>query len=300
MKTNYVLITPAYNEEEHIEKMIKSVIVQTILPEKWLILNDGSTDKTDEIIKQYKSQYDFITSLRLKREDIFSYYSRRTHVVLLGYEKIRNLEFDFLGILDADISLEPKYYENIFTEFDQNPKLGIAGGTYVNKVGKHIRKVIKDPDHISTPGGLQVFRRECYEDIGGYFILRYGGDDSLANIMARMNGWETRYFPQYQAIHYRPTGTSRGTNIFIAKWRDGRIDYTLGTHPMFALGKSLRRIFLERPFVLASIARLAGFLSGYYLLGNKREVPDEVISYVQKEQMRRLLSWRGKKWQKSN
>jgi glycosyltransferase involved in cell wall biosynthesis len=290
MKTNYVLITPVHNEEKFIGEVLKSVIAQTILPKKWLIVNDGSTDGTDEIIKQYETRHDFIMSLRLEHEDVGSYYSRRTRVVLIGYEKIKKLEFDFLGVLDADISLEPTYYECIQGEFDRNPRLGIASGIHVDKVKGRVRKVVRDPDGISTPGGFQMFRRECYEAIGGYSVLKYGGDDSLANIMARMNGWETKSFAQYRAIHYRTIGTSNGTHILIAKCRDGRAEYILGTHPLFALAKSFRRVFLEKPFLLASTARLAGFLSGY-LMREKREVPDTVVSYVRKEQIKRLLSW---------
>lgn len=291
MKKDYVLITPVHNEEENIERVIKSVVSQTIAPQKWIIVNDGSTDGTDEIIKQYEARHNFITSLRLEREDIETYYGHRARVVLIGYEKIKNPEFDFLGVLDADISLEPTYYECILAEFDRNPRLGIASGVFVNKVKGQVQKVVRDPDQINTPGAIQVFRRECYEAIGGYSVLKYCGDDSLAGIMARMDGWETKHFPQYQAIHYRTVGTSKGTHILTAKYRSGLAEYILGTHPLFALAKSFRRVFLEKPFLLASMARLSGFLSGYYLVGKNREVPDEVVSFVRREQMQRLRTW---------
>ena len=124
VKTQYVLITPAHNEEQLIEGLIKSVLAQTILPQKWLIVNDGSTDRTGEIIKRYAGQYDFITCLGLTREAIESYYGRRTRVVLAGYERIKSLEYDFLGVLDADITLEPAYYKGILQEFDRDAGLG--------------------------------------------------------------------------------------------------------------------------------------------------------------------------------
>lgn len=290
MNREYILVTPAHNEEENIEKTIKSVIAQTILPQKWIIIDDGSTDGTDEIIKQYEARHDFITSLKLKCENVESYYGRRTRAVLIGYEKIKNEEYDFVATLDADLSLEPTYYECILAEFDRNPRLGIASGIYANKIKGQLRKVVRDPDQISTAGGLQVFRRECYETIGGYSVLKYGGDDTLADIMARMNGWQTKYFPQYQAIHYRTTGTGNGAHLLAAKYRNGLAEYVLGTHPLFALAKSFRRAFLEKPFLLASTARLVGFLSGYFMV-QKREVPDTVLNYVRKEQIKRLLSW---------
>lgn len=293
MKTKYVLVTPAYNEEKFIEETIKSVIAQTILPQKWIIIDDDSTDKTSEIIKRYEAKHDFIIchQVQLQRSKIESYYARRIQVFLLGYEKIKNEEYDFVATLDADLSLEPTYYECILAEFDRNPRLGIASGFYVNKIKGQLRKAVRDPDEISTPGGLQVFRCECYDDIGGYSVLRYGGSDTLAGIIARMDGWETKHFPQYQAIHYRAIGTGNGTHLLAAKYREGLAEYILGTHPLFALAKSFRRVFLEKPFLLASTARLSGFLSGYYLVGKNREVPDEVVNFVRREQMQRLRTW---------
>jgi len=135
-----------------------------------------------------------------------------------------------------------------------------------------------------------VFRRECYEEIGGYKPLRYGGDDSLAEYTARMIGWQTRSFPAYQAIHRRPVGTRGGTSIIKARFYQGRIDYYIGTHVVFMLAKSLRRSLLERPFILGGLARMCGFLCSFFD-GSKREVPDDVVSYVRKEQMRRLFNF---------
>ena len=109
--------------------------------------------------------------------------------------------------------------------------------------------------------------------------------------MARMNGWETKHFRQYQAIQYRVTGTSEGTHPLVARYRGGLSEYVLGMHPLFALAKSFRRVFLEKPFLLTGIARLLGFLSGYYLVGKNREVPDEVVSFVRREQIKRLASY---------
>jgi poly-beta-1,6-N-acetyl-D-glucosamine synthase len=290
MKTKYVLITPTYNEEKFIEMVIKSVIKQTILPQKWLIIDDGSTDKTNEIIKKYEEKYNFITLLKLNREEIDTYYGHRTHVVLAGYREIEKLQYDYLGILDADIGLEPTYYENILNEFDQNPRLGIASGFYVDIVNGKLQEPVRDPDEISTPGAIQVFRRQCYESIGGFQVLEYGGDDTLAETMARMNGWQTRHFNQYQVIHYRPVGQGKGTHILIAKYRAGLSEYVLGTHPLFLLAKSFRRFFLEKPVVLASTARLAGFLSGYFVI-KKRDVSDEIIKFIRKEQIQRLWKY---------
>jgi len=285
MKTQYSVVTPAHNEEEFIEQIIESVIAQTILPKKWIIVDDSSTDRTLEIIKRYAGQYDFITCLGLTREAIESYYSRRTLVFSAGYEKIKNMECDFICSLDADISLGPTYYERILEEFDKNPQLGIASGVYVDKVGGRLQKILIDKIH--CPGAIAMFRRECYETIGGYIPQKHGGDDSCAEIMARMNGWETRSFPQHKTIHFRPTGTGDGRSILQARFHQGLTEYGIATHPLFMAAKSLRRAVLEKPYITGSLARLAGFISGYFR-SEKRGIPDEVIRYVRKEQIRRL------------
>lgn len=287
MNADYVLITPAHNEEGHIERLVKCVIAQTILPRRWIILDDASTDKTGRIIAKYESLYDFITCRRLERLKTESYYSRRTSVVLRGYEEIKKLKFDFLGVLDADITVQPTYYEELMTEFDLNSRLGVASGVYLDKVNGRFRKV--PLAEISTPGGLHMFRRECYEEIGGYIPLEYGGDDSLADIKARMQGWETRCFRRYQVVHHRPIGTGGGIGLLHGKFRQGLAEYQLGTHPIFMLAKSLRRFFCERPYLLASAARMMGYLYAH-LKREKRRIPEEIVSFYRREQMKRLAA----------
>ncbi len=285
MKRDYVLITPVHNEDEFIEETIKSVISQSVLPARWVIVDDASEDRTCEIIQEYEARHDFIEYYRLERGDIESYYSRRTYVFLAGYEKVKHLEYDYIAALDADLLLPQNYYEGILTEFDSNPKLGIASGVYLDMIDARPRKVLRS--NISTSGGLQVFRRECYEQIGGYVPLRYGGDDSLAEYTARMKGWHTRSFPAYRAIHKRPVGTRGKAGMLRARYCQGMTDYYLGTHVLFMLAKSLRRALLEKPYIVGAASRMAGFMAGCFS-SEKTNIPDEVIKYVRKEQMGRL------------
>lgn len=288
MESDYILITPVHNEEALIETAIESVVSQTILPKKWVIVDDASTDSTTEIIRKYAAQHDFIMCHRLERLSIESYYANKTQVFLAAYEDIRGLEYDFIGNLDADIFLEPTYYERVLEEFDKNPRLGIASGVYVDKIGSRLQKVPIDMNH--CPGAIQTFRRQCYNTIGGYITQKYGGDDSCAEIIARMNGWQTRSFPQYQVIHLRPIGTNDGLSIIQARFRQGLTEYGVATHPVFMLAKSLRRIFLERPYLMAAIARLAGFLYGHWLR-EERKIPPEAVRFVRREQMKRLVAY---------
>jgi len=190
MKNAYVLITPVHNEEEFIEETIKSVVAQSILPMRWLIVDDASQDRTSQIVAEYQGRYDFIECYKLERGEVESYYSRRTHVFLAGYEKVRHLEYDYIAALDGDLLLPHNYYEGILKEFDSNSKLGIASGVYLDMIDGLPQKVIRAD--ISTSGGLQMFRRECYEQIGGYSSLRHGiyrPDERLANeILSCLSG----------------------------------------------------------------------------------------------------------------
>lgn len=288
MKTEYVLITPAHNEEEFVELVIQSVISQTILPKKWVVVDDGSTDGTEKIIRKFEVQHDFIMCHRIQMPSTGSRYARRAQAFLAGYEQIKTLAFNFIGGLDADISLEPTYYKCIFEEFDKNPQLGIASGVYVDKIGNRLQRVPIDMNH--TPGAIQMFRRECYEAIGGYIPQKYGGDDSCAEIIARMNGWQTRSFPHYKVVHHRPVGTGDGKSVLRARFGQGLTEYGVATHPMFMLAKSFRRAFLEKPYFTASLARLAGFVYGYWLR-EERKIPPEAIRFVRREQIRRLVSY---------
>lgn len=290
MKTRYVLVTPAYNEEKFIEKLIQSVIAQTMLPQKWVIIDDGSGDATYEIIKKYEAQNSFISCLRLNRDDIVSYYSRRANVVLMGIEEIKEMEYDFLAVLDADIIPESTYFEGIMREFDRDPQLGIAAGIFRYVINGRLKTALTD--RLCTSGSHQVFRRQCYDQIGGYVPLKHGGDDSLVDIMARMYGWKTRNFDEYPVIQNRIVGTGDGKSVLRARFGQGLTDYGIATHPIFMVAKCFRRAFLEKPCIIGGIARLTGFISGY-LMKEERQMLPEAILFVRKEQIKRLFFWRG-------
>jgi len=287
MKKDYILITPVHNEAKYIESAIESVAAQTIPPKKWVIVDDRSTDRTFDIIKKYEQRYDFIESHQAEGTNTEHDFARRTKAFVGAYGLVKNLKFDFVGSLDADITLEPTYYECILREFDKNPQLGIASGIYADKLDSGLRRAPIDRKH--CPGALQLVRCECYETIGGYIPLKHGGDDSCAEIMARMNGWQTRSFPEYVAIHHRPVGTGDGTSVLRARFRQGLTEYGVATHPVFLLAKSIRRAFLEKPYILAGLARLMGFLYGYWLR-EERRIPEDVAIFVRKEQIRRIFT----------
>ena len=230
---NYALITPARNEEKYIEETIKSVISQTILPQKWIIVSDGSTDNTDDIVLKYSNIYDFIVLIRKFSSETRNFASK-VSAINSGFKALRNIEYSYLGNLDADVYFEPHYYEKLIDILVQNPKIGISGGIVIDYINNKQYKRNYSLD--SVAGAVQFFRRECYEEIGGYLPIQIGGVDTVAEIMARMNGWKVYTYPDLKVLHFRKEGTAKGS-ILYAKFRLGIQEYTYGSHPLFEIAK---------------------------------------------------------------
>ncbi len=283
----YIIVTPAYNEARLIHATVESVLAQTVRPVQWVIVDDGSTDDTRAIVERYAQESPWIRCHRRQRADEQTYFASNVHAIMEGVRLLQDLPFEFLAILDADISLPRDYYENILTRFHHDSKLGIASGIYDNLIDGRRHKVLND--RRSTPKAIQVFRRACFEDIGGFLPLPHGGEDTCACIMARMKGWKTWSFPDIAAVHLRPTGMGSSAGILRARFAQGMCEYGLATHPLFMLVKSLNRCVKEPPLIAGGLARLAGFVY-CFARRSKRLLPAEVARHVRKEQLRRLLT----------
>ena len=279
----YALITAAYNEEKNIEKTITAVCCQTILPKKWIIISDGSTDSTDKIVQHYAKKYEFIIFIRLGNDQNRNF-SKKVNALTVGYNQIKDIQFDFLGILDADISFDAKYYENIILKFRANTRLGISGGVIKEKENGKYKRRSGDSDQY-VAGAMQVFSRKCYEEIGGFIPLKYGGEDAVACKMAKMRGWEVKPFSDLEVFHHRRTG-SGGGSVWRSRLYWGIRDYFLAYHPLFMLVKCLGRI-KEKPYFIGAIFWMYGFFIASVKM-EKRNVPDAYIKYFRNEQMNRL------------
>ena len=278
----YVLITPARDEGDYVERTINSVIHQTVLPQKWVIVSEGSTDRTEEIVTSYAEEYAFIQLVSSKSTSRRNFGSK-VRAIWKGSEQLKGIKYQFIGNVDADVSFKPDYYEKILAKFRDNPRLGIAGGVvFDNRRGKWIRQ-FANPSW-SVAGAIQMFRRQCYEGIGGYIQLPVGGIDTVAEAMARKYGWEVKSFADLAVLHH---GTKK-ENVLLTRFRGGIREYAIGYHPLFHFAKSIYRI-QERPYVVGSLFRLAGFL--YALLRRERSaVPHDLVSYLRQEQYKRLYS----------
>jgi biofilm PGA synthesis N-glycosyltransferase PgaC len=280
----YVLITPARNEEAFIEKTIQAVIAQTVLPKKWVIVSDGSVDRTDEIVNQYAEKHDFILLVR-RSGDQKRNFGSKAKAFEFGYERLKDLEFDFIGNLDADVSFNSTYYESILSRFQDNKRLGVAGGIRYDLRNGRFHKILRSRN--SVGGALQLFRRQCYESIGGYLPLEYGGIDAVAETMARMHGWEVESFPELEVYHYRRTGTA-SERILRARFRSGIRAYLIGYHALFEISRCISRLFRHPP-VIGSLVTLSGFFWAS-LKRYDRPVSDDFVRYLRSEQLARLRS----------
>jgi cellulose synthase/poly-beta-1,6-N-acetylglucosamine synthase-like glycosyltransferase len=178
----YVLTTAAYNEERHIASTLRSVVRQNIRPSKWVIVSDGSTDGTDRIVQGWARRYPFIEFVRLEKSDSHSF-SAKVRALRVGFQLLSHTDYEFIGVLDADLSFEPDYFQSVLDRFANEPKLGIAGGNIAQLVDGKLVPRLKDMN--SVAGAVQLLRRTCFEQTGGLPALEHGGEDAAMEISAR-------------------------------------------------------------------------------------------------------------------
>lgn len=277
----YVLITPARDEEELIELTIRSVLQQTVRPKKWIIVSDGSTDRTDEIVNTYIADNNWIELLRMP-EHRDRHFEGKALCFDAGWERVKDLTPDIIGNLDADISFESDLFSFLLSEFAANPQLGIGGPAY-SEHGVTYDFRFSSVRHVS--GACQLFRRECLDAIGGYAPIKGGGIDVVACLMARMKGWQTRTFPEKMTVHHRALGSAMNAGLR-AKFRLGERDYVLGRHWLWELFRSLYQM-TRPPFIAGGAAVLAGYVWAM-LRRVERPVSRNLVQFQRREQMERL------------
>jgi glycosyltransferase involved in cell wall biosynthesis len=298
---NYALVTPCKNEEWNLPNLLKSVMAQTIKPLLWVIVDDGSTDKSGEILDQLNKKHDWIKVIHLKenKEYLGVHYS---YVINEGFEYIKkylnshHIEWEYIGILDADNIPEPEYFEKIINEFVENPKLGIASGTtceltenishiLVDKSNKFditspefwvtypfslIKKGIETPLRTDLPmGSARLWRKKCFIETGGRFE-NINGPDAISNIRAKIKGWDTIRFPEIKVIE-RSAMSAQG-NWYGYKDR-GRVNYVFNVPIYVILLKALK--YSARKPHYKGIAYLYGYFGS--LISKKEQIKDEEI-----------------------
>ncbi|HLW53542.1 MAG TPA: glycosyltransferase family 2 protein [Candidatus Angelobacter sp.] len=281
-RLTYVLITPARNEAQLIEQTIRSVVSQAVLPRKWVIASDGSSDGTDEIIVKYAALHPWIELARMPdRKD--RHFAGKVQCVNQAYERLRGEEFDVVANLDADITFDRDYFAFLLDKLAADPLLGVTGTPFVEGTTSYDFRFTA-VEHVS--GACQVFRRECFEQIGGYMQVKGGGIDWIAVTTARMKGWKTRTFVERVCYHHRPMGTA-STGKLRANFKLGAQDYYLGGHALWQLFRSCYQM-TRKPYLVGGLLLVAGYCWAW-VSGVQRPVPPELIRFHQHEQMQRLF-----------
>ena len=270
----YVLITPVKNEGKNLPKLIQSIAEQTIEPLVWVIVDDGSTDNTPEILKEVKEKYEWIQSIRLnsdsKKRNLGLHLS---HVIKRGFDfgieycKKNGIDYGYLGNVDGDLTLEHTFFENLIKEFENEPELGIASGGTNHIIGDTIIHAGLWEDEPS--GGHMLIRRRCFEDCEG-IPLTYAWD-SVLKAKARLRRWRTKRFEDNIATEIRDVGSAEGY------WKGyvhrGKTSHYLNLHPVHVISRGIKYSF-RRPWY-GGIPYLAGYLSS--VIRREKQVDDNEV-----------------------
>jgi len=276
----YVIITPVRDEEQHLTLTIESMVKQSIVPQEWVIVNDGSTDATGDIIDDAARKHSWIHACHRVNRGFRKSGGGVVDAFNDGYRLLQSTDWDFLVKLDGDLSFEEQYFEKCFAEFRLNPKLGVGGGSICHMIQG--RKQLEECPKFHVRGATKIYRRSCWEAIGGFWPAP--GWDTMDEVKANMKGWSTETFDELHLIHHRLTGTADGLWGGIVK--NGRANYVCGYHPLFMLGKCARRLG-RRPYFVGSLALLTGFITGYFKRIPQVDDP-AAIAYLRKQQLRKL------------
>jgi poly-beta-1,6-N-acetyl-D-glucosamine synthase len=277
----YLVITAARNEEAFLALTIQSMVKQTVHPVRWLIVSDGSTDRTDEIVARHAAQHDWIELFRMPERQT-RHFGGKVLCLNTGYARIKGLPHDVIASLDADITFEPDYFKFLLDKLGSDPQLGLVG-TPFSEDGQTYDYRYSSLDHVS--GACQVFRRECFEQIGGYTPAR-SGIDVIAVLSARMKGWRTRTFTEKNCEHHRPMGSANHQNKMMVNFKLGQTQYGLGFHPLWQVFRSVYQMG-RKPYVIAGVTLFAGY---FWAMARrvKRPIGPELVAFQRQDQMRRL------------
>jgi poly-beta-1,6-N-acetyl-D-glucosamine synthase len=284
----YVLITPARNEAQYIELTLRSMVAQTFRPLRWVIVSDGSTDGTDELVSKYAADHEWIDLIRMP-ERAERNFAGKVHAFNAGRARVANLAYDVIGNLDADVSFAESHFHRLVSKFAEHPQLGVVGAPFREGSFQYDYRFTNIEN---VWGGCQLFRKECYEDIGGYVAVKGGCIDHIAVVSARMKGWKTRTFTETVCMHHRTMGTAQYGGLR-AKFRHGAKDYSVGNHPLWELFRAVYQM-RQRPFGIGGLALASGYFWSA-LRRAKRPVSHDLIVFTRREQMRRLSKLFGNK-----
>jgi len=288
---SYVIISPCRNEESFMRKTLDSVVGQTILPALWVIVDDGSSDLTPEILAEYAAKYSFIQLVSRENRGHRSVGPGVIEAFYEGLDTIDLKQFSFICKLDLDLIMPPRYFETLIARMNGNPRLGNCSGKpyYIDKVtGEFVSEGCGDENAI---GASKFYRRECFEEIGGF--VRQVMWDGIDGHRCRQLGWLAMSWdePNIRFTHLRPMGSSQ-QNIITGRIRHGFGQYFMGTGLVYMLVSGFYRM-TRPPVFFGGLAMLWGYLKSW-LTRVPRFEDAELSAFIRKYQWACLLKGKVK------
>ena len=276
----YIVITPVRDEEKHVECVLKAMTSQTLLPAKWVIVDDGSSDNTVDILERYRESVRWIQVVRRPNRGARKSGAGVIEAFYDGYKEIAGDGWDFIVKLDGDLTFPSNYFEKCFEHFKSKPNLGIGGGDIYHEFNGKEKLEVTPKFHVR--GATKIYRRACWEAIGG--LVQAPGWDTIDEVKANMLGWSSSSFSEFHVIHHRVTGAADGA--LRDRVKHGLACYVSGYHPLFLAASCFSRL-LKEPYIAGSAAIGYGFLKGYWT--RMPRVQDQrFIKYLRAQQLRRL------------
>lgn len=277
----YVVITPVRDEEKYLESTIASVVGQTAPPLEWVIVDDGSSDRTGKIADEYAVQYPWIRVVHRENRGFRKAGGGVVEAFYAGYNSLEHKDWDFVVKLDGDLTFAPDYFAKCFGHFRQDEKLGIGGGEIVHDIDGQ-RKVEENP-RFHVRGATKIYKRDCWEAIGGLWPA--SGWDTVDEVKANMLGWKTYAFPELPLLHHRQTGMEEG--LMRDRIKHGVACYVSGYHPLFVAASCARRLG-QKPRIMGSLGILYGFVKAHFTRPPRLD-DRSYVSYIRGQQLRRLF-----------
>jgi len=280
----YVLISPCRNEVDYMRSTLDSVVAQSLPPALWVVVDDGSTDETPAILREYASRHPWIRIVTRRDRGHRSVGPGVIDAFYAGYQTIEPSDFEFMCKLDLDLELPPRYFEILMQRMTDNPRIATCSGkAYVREAGTPVPERHGDDTSL---GMTKFYRTTCFEKIGGF--VREVMWDGIDNHRCRMHGWVACSWdePELRFIHLRPMGSSQDS-IYVGRMRHGYGQYFMGTGPIFLLASALFRLN-QKPYVLGSFAMMWGWLKAA-LQGKPRYEDMAFRRFLRRYQWRALL-----------
>jgi glycosyltransferase involved in cell wall biosynthesis len=245
-------------------------------------VSDGSTDGTDDIVSRYAAAHSWIELIRLERSQE-RHFAGKVYAFNAGYARMEGLDYDAIGSLDADISFDEDYFSFLLGKLGEDSGRGLVGTPFQEGSNPTYDYRFVNIEHVS--GACQLFRRQCFEEIGGYVPVKGGGIDYIAVVSSRMKGWKTRTFTEKVCQHHRQIGTAQ-SGAWASRFKYGVKDYVLGNHPLWEVFRTVYQM-TRKPLVCGGLALGCGYLWAS-TRRTPRSVPGELMAFTRGEQMTRL------------